>query len=213
MGDDQRTAARQSAPPPPRWIEDAVAHQKKREALAKTGNSIITDIALLHTNLGGNMKALVYLLAFGTLSAPIHAQLPVTTSPNQQALLKGTNRKLAANKKLVFDFWREVFQTHNTSLAPQYLAEDYIQHNPNVATGRQPFMDFFGRFERQPVRPEIDNLVTIVAEGDKVVLAFRRELSDPQSAGKTYTTTWFDMFRIKDGKIAEHWDYGTKPTK
>ena len=23
-------------------------------------------------------------------------------------------------------------------------------------------------------------------------------------------TTWFDMFRIKDGKLAEHWDYGTK---
>jgi predicted SnoaL-like aldol condensation-catalyzing enzyme len=159
------------------------------------------------------MKALVCLLSLGILSAPVHAQLPVTTHPNQRPLLQSDNPQLAANKKLVFDFWREVFQTHDMSLAPRYMAEDYIQHNPNVPTGRQPFMDFFGRFERQQVRPEIDNLVTILAEGDMVVLAFRRELPDPQNAGKTYTTTWFDMFRIKDGKIAEHWDYGTKPTK
>jgi predicted SnoaL-like aldol condensation-catalyzing enzyme len=72
-------------------------------------------------------------------------------------------------------------------------------------------MDFFGKFERQSVKPEIDNLVTILAERDMVVLAFKRELADPKNPGKAYTTTWFDMFRIKDGKIAEHWDYGTKP--
>jgi predicted SnoaL-like aldol condensation-catalyzing enzyme len=77
--------------------------------------------------------------------------------------------------------------------------------------GRQAFMDFFGRFDTQPVRPEIDDLVTMLAERDKVVLALRRELPDPQHPGHTYTTTWFDMFRIRDGKIAEHWVYGTKP--
>ncbi len=90
------------------------------------------------------------------------------------------------------------------------MAEDYIQHNPMVATGRKPFTDFFGRFEALPVKPEIDDLVNMVAEGDFVVLAFKRELPDPQNPGKTYTTTWFDMLRIENGKIAEHWDYGTK---
>jgi predicted SnoaL-like aldol condensation-catalyzing enzyme len=156
------------------------------------------------------MKAIISIVALGILSAPVHAQLPVTTNTNQQALLKSDNRKLAANKKLVFDFWREVFQTHDMSKAAHYMAEDYMQHNPNVPTGRQPFMDFFGKLPRQPVKPEIDNLVTLLAEGDMVVLAFRREMPDPQNAGKTYTTTWFDMFRIKDGKLAEHWDFGTK---
>jgi predicted SnoaL-like aldol condensation-catalyzing enzyme len=159
------------------------------------------------------MKALVYLLSLGAFSTPICAQLPVTTNSNQQALLQSDNPRLAANKKLIFDFWREVFQTHDMTSAPKYMAEDYTQHNPNVPTGRQPFMDFFGRLPRQPVKAEIDNLVTMVAEGELVVLSFRRELPDPQSAGKTYTTTWFDMFRIKDGRIAEHWDYGTKAAK
>jgi len=39
-----------------------------------------------------------------------------------------------------------------------------------------------------------------------VVLAFVREAPDPKDAARKYTTTWFDMFRVADGKIAEHWD-------
>jgi hypothetical protein len=33
---------------------------------------------------------------------------------------------------------------------------------------------------------------------------------DPRNPGEPYTTTWFDMFRIEDGMIAEHWDYGRR---
>ena len=150
------------------------------------------------------------LMAVVCFAVSVSAQLPVTLYPNQQALLQSSDPRLAANKKLVFDFWREVFQARNMDLAPKYMAENYMQHNPTVATGRQPFMDFFGRLERQPVKPTIDNLVTIMAEHDLVVLAFRRELPDPKNPGQRYTTTWFDMLRIENGKIAEHWDYGTK---
>ncbi len=50
----------------------------------------------------------------------------------------------------------------------------------------------------------------IVAERDIVVISFVRELPDPQNAKLRYTTTWFDMFRIVDGKIDEHWDGATR---
>ena len=156
------------------------------------------------------MRTLVIALTLSAVAAPVSAQLPVTLHADQQALLKSSDPQLAANKKLVFDFWREVFQARNMDLAPKYMAENYMQHNPTVATGRQPFMDFFGRLERQPVKPTIDNLVTITAERDLVVLAFRRELPDPKNPGQRYTTTWFDMLRVENGKIAEHWDYGTR---
>jgi predicted SnoaL-like aldol condensation-catalyzing enzyme len=49
-----------------------------------------------------------------------------------------------------------------------------------------------------------------VAEGDLVTLSFARELPDPADPAKKYTTTWFDMFRIENGKIAEHWDSAEK---
>jgi predicted SnoaL-like aldol condensation-catalyzing enzyme len=54
----------------------------------------------------------------------------------------------------------------------------------------------------------IEELVAIIAEADRVVVATRRELPDLAEEGQTYTTTWFDLFRIRDGKIAEHWNYG-----
>jgi predicted SnoaL-like aldol condensation-catalyzing enzyme len=49
-------------------------------------------------------------------------------------------------------------------------------------------------------------VVSITAEGDLVTLAFVDEHPDPADETKTYTTTWFDMFRLEDGKIIEHWD-------
>ena len=144
------------------------------------------------------------------VSAPALAQLPVETEANQPALLESRDAALAANKKLVFDFWRVVLQAHYVDRAPEYLAEGYIQHNPNVATGRAAFMAFFSQFPPERVKDTIDDLVGIVAERDLVVLALRRELPDLEHEGQTYTTTWFDMFRVADGKIVEHWDYGTK---
>ena len=47
--------------------------------------------------------------------------------------------------------------------------------------------------------------MSIVAEGDRVILSFVHPIVDPKDANRKLTTTfWFDMFRIEDGKIAEH---------
>jgi predicted SnoaL-like aldol condensation-catalyzing enzyme len=156
------------------------------------------------------MRTWLVLLSSLALHTAALGQLPVEAHRNQQELLASGDPVLAANKKLVYDFWREVLQARNVERAPEYLAEDYIQHNPNVATGRAAFMEFFGQLPRAPVKDTIDDLVSIVAERDLVVLALRRELPDLAREGQTYTTTWFDMFRVADGKIVEHWDYGTK---
>jgi predicted SnoaL-like aldol condensation-catalyzing enzyme len=156
------------------------------------------------------MRALFSVACALLVGAPAAAQVPVEPHSAPLTLLESSDATLAANKKLVFDFWRTVLVAHHVDRAAEFLAEDYIQHNPNVATGRAAFVEFFGQFPRAPIEPQIDGLVSIVAERDVVVLAFRRELPDLENEGQTYTTTWFDMFRIADGKIVEHWDYGTK---
>ncbi len=142
----------------------------------------------------------------------VQAQVPVVAHANQEQLLASADAKLAANKRLVYDFWREVFEGGHLEFADKYMTETYIQHNPNVPTGRAGFVEFFGKFAKaKPIDPRIKApLVAIVAEGDLVTLSFVKEAADPKDATKKYTTTWFDMFRIEGGKIAEHWDPATK---
>jgi len=140
------------------------------------------------------------------------AQLPVQPLSDQKTLLQSSDPKLAQKKKLLYDFWREVFEGGHLELADKYMAETYIQHNPNVATGRKAFVDFFSKFKKpEPIADTIKApVVAIIAEGDMVVISFARELVDPKDATKKYSTTWFDMFRIESGKIAEHWDAATR---
>jgi len=141
------------------------------------------------------------------------AQLAVVPTANQEVFLTSPDPRLAANKRFVYDFWREVFEAHHMDLADKYMAESYIQHNPNVPTGRAAFVEFFSRVAKPvPVEPRIKApLVAMLADGDYVVLSFAREYPDPKEPGKKYTTTWFDMFRLENGKIAEHWDPAVKP--
>lgn len=150
----------------------------------------------------------VVLILSALVSSSSFAQEKVVASNDHQSMLASADPKLAANKKLVYDFWREVFEAGHMDLAPKYMAETYIQHNPNVATGRDAFVKFFGAFKKpQPIADKIGMpLVNIVAEGDIVILSFVSEKQDPKDPTKTYTTTWFDMFRIENGKVAEHWD-------
>ena len=147
------------------------------------------------------------------LCLPAAAQVPVTANADHDLLLASSDAKLAANKRLVYDFYREVFEGGRMELAAKYLAEDYIQHNPNVPTGRQGFVDAFSRIAKRAdtIEPRMKApVVSIVAEGDMVVISFVREYPDPKDSTQKYTTTWFDAFRIQGGKIVEHWDSALK---
>lgn len=159
------------------------------------------------------MKLLLGAAALLVLSAAANAAEPVVAiSPEaQKQLLDSSDPQLAANKKLVWDMWRNFLQAGHIDDADKYLAPEYHQHNPNAETGLEGVKAYFRAVNRAPeeVKDSIDRLVSIVAERDLVVLALVREGQDKD--GKPYTTTWFDMFRVADGKIVEHWDTATKP--
>ena len=152
--------------------------------------------------------ATVYVAAL--LAGPACAQLPVETAKDQPALLDSADASLAANKRLVFEFWRVVHQARQVDRTPEYVAEDFVDHAPNAVSGRAALIASLGQSPPTPVKPTVDELVSIVAEHDLVVLALRRELPDLENEGQTYTTTGFEMFRVAGGKIVEHWGYDTK---
>lgn len=125
---------------------------------------------------------------------------------DHEALLASDDPQLAANKRLVYDMYRIVLQAGLADRAGEFIREDYIQHNPMAAQGLSGVQDYIRatRPERE-IKDVIDMpLINIMAERNLVTIAFVRPETD--SAGETYYSTWFDMFRIEDGKIAEHWD-------
>jgi predicted SnoaL-like aldol condensation-catalyzing enzyme len=142
------------------------------------------------------------------IACAAYAQVPPTAAPDQAALLKSTDAKLAANKQLVFDMWRAIIQGGHMELAPQYFTESYIQHNPNVATGRDAMVAYMKQTRPvRPIQPTITfPVIAIMAEGDLVMVATVSYAPDPEHPGRKYSGTHFDMFRIENGKIAEHWD-------
>ncbi|MGG0646532.1 ester cyclase [Bacillus mycoides] len=104
------------------------------------------------------------------------------------------------NKKRVVDFYNEVFNKHNIDIIPKYVSEDYKQHNPFVADGRKAFMDFFKEdFVKNPNSSA--EIKRVVAEGDTVALHVHSR-ANSQDKGVAIV----DIFRIKNGKIVEHWD-------
>lgn len=133
------------------------------------------------------------------------------TGSEQYALLQAANPTLAANKRLVYDMWRHLIDAGREEVASLYLAEDYLQHNPAVATGREAAINFFATLEDREIETSLRSpLVAMLAEGDLVLQVLKTEHPHPHRAGETYTSTWFDLFRIEDGRIAEHWDAGMK---
>ena len=156
----------------------------------------------------------LFALAVFAFAAPMFAALPVVAvAPAKQAdLLKSSDAKLARNKKVAYDFFRIVLQGRRLTRAAEFMTEGYMQHNPNAETGMAGFKAYFSALPggEQPIPDTLPGLVAIQAEGDYVTMSFVREYDDPAAPGKKYTTTWFDMLRIVDGKVVEHWDNATK---
>ncbi|WP_084797570.1 nuclear transport factor 2 family protein, partial [Pseudonocardia sp. Ae706_Ps2] len=101
--------------------------------------------------------------------------------------------------KLVTDFYTQAFVHRDVAGASQtYVAENYIQHNPQVPNGRAAFVDTMGPYVK-------DSGVTfrigrVVAEGDIVVV----HAESTEKDGKRSAIA--DFFRVEGGKIVEHWD-------
>jgi predicted SnoaL-like aldol condensation-catalyzing enzyme len=120
------------------------------------------------------------------------------------------------NHDMVLDWWREVLYAGHFELAPKYMAANYVQHNPNVNTGRAGFVEFFTKSGRTPMNPMPKSLpadqtpVVSGAKGDFVWLIFEHEDKDPRNPANTYHYNSFDVLRIENGKVAEHWDSARK---
>jgi predicted SnoaL-like aldol condensation-catalyzing enzyme len=94
--------------------------------------------------------------------------------------------------------------------ATEWMAPTYIQHNPNVPGSLEGFKANFGpRMHPEPIKEEWKRPPTlIIVSGPYVLLMTDQKAKD--AAGNDYTRDHFDMVRVGDGKIQEHWDEADK---
>jgi predicted SnoaL-like aldol condensation-catalyzing enzyme len=150
-------------------------------------------------------------LALVVFASAAHAQEAVVGVADPDSLFKSADPHLNINKQAAYHIMKDLLEANHWEMADKWLTAEYHQHNPNVASGRDPVVKFFMSFRKpSPVPVHMTTkVVAVIAEGDLVVVVTPRELPNPKDPESKYTTSWFDMWRFKDGKADEHWDGAT----
>jgi predicted SnoaL-like aldol condensation-catalyzing enzyme len=108
--------------------------------------------------------------------------------------------KTEANKMLIKEFLEKVFMGGQMNTLPNYFQGDaYIQHNPMVPDGLSGLGKAMQEMAKQGLIMKYTKVHHILGEGNFVLTTSEGFLGDKP-------TTYYDLFRIENGKIAEHWD-------
>jgi steroid delta-isomerase-like uncharacterized protein len=111
----------------------------------------------------------------------------------------------------LLDKYVAAVNAHDTSSFPELFTESYIQHSGRSPSGLAAQVENFHRiFAAMPdVQMRVED--RIIA-GDKVVARNTYSATHTQTVrgfaptGKPFTFRAFDIWRVENGKLAEHWD-------
>jgi len=101
-----------------------------------------------------------------------------------------------SNRALVIKVLQTVFINRDTSSVSTYFASNYIQHNPRIPNGPEAIPPIVSALPKE-FRYEMG---MVVAQGDLVMVHGRYTGWGPKP------TIAVDIFRVANGKLAEHWD-------
>src|SRR5262249_36137839 len=107
--------------------------------------------AFVRARTRGGMTMLRRVLAVAMLlTSSVAAQEPVRGVANPEALFTDRNPALHANKQAALHIMKDLLQCNRWDEADKWLTARYVQHNPNVASGRDPVVKFFSSRPKTP---------------------------------------------------------------
>lgn len=108
--------------------------------------------------------------------------------------------KTEANRELVKNFLYDVMQGNNSAKTPDYFEGDiYIQHNTAIADGLSGLGAALAAMAEQNIQMIYTSVHQVLAQGNFVLA-----VSEGTFGGAP--TSYYDLWRVENGKIAEHWD-------
>ncbi len=126
-------------------------------------------------------------------------------NPSGHTMTDGTTEvkdldKTAENKKLVNAFVEDILVNGRMDrLAGYFDGDHYIQHNPLIPDQLSGLGKALGEWAKQGITMKYDKIHMVLGEGNFVLV-----VSEGHLAGKHHA--FYDLFRVENGKIAEHWD-------
>lgn len=119
---------------------------------------------------------------------------------SMQSTFALNNKQQEINKQVVTEFYNEVINKKDFGAASKHLGSHYTQHNPTAADGAQGLQTFI-QFLRDNYPQAKSEIKRIFADGDYVILHVH-SIREPNTRGRAI----FDLFKLENGKIVEHWD-------
>ena len=108
--------------------------------------------------------------------------------------------KTEENRKLVEDFLYDVMHGNNLYKTPDYFDGDtYIQHNTGIADGLSGLNEALAALAEQNIQMIYTTTHQVLAQGNFVLAVSEGTFGDKPTA-------YYDLWRVENGKIAEHWD-------
>ena len=133
------------------------------------------------------------------------ATLAAEPNPSGHTQIDGTTEitnldKTEENRELVENFLYDVMQGNNPDKTADYFDGDtYIQHNTAIADGVSGLNEALAALAEQGIQMIYDETHMVLAQGNYVLA-----VSEGTYGGAP--TSYYDLWRVENGKIAEHWD-------
>lgn len=130
---------------------------------------------------------------------------PTQNNPSGHSMIDGTTTiinldKTEENKTIVRNFVTDILVNGKMNKITNYFDGDhYIQHNPNIADGLSGLGKALEYMASQGVTMKFHKIHKVLGEGNFVLAVSEGTFADKP-------TSYYDLFRIENGKIAEHWD-------
>tara|TARA_B100000780_G_C21116755_1_gene451932 strand:- start:1841 stop:2710 length:870 start_codon:yes stop_codon:yes gene_type:complete len=132
-------------------------------------------------------------------------ETPVDPNPSGHTMIDGATEvkdlnKTEANKKLVRSFVDDILVNGKMDkIAGYYDGDNYIQHNPQIPDQLSGLGATLDALAKQGIFMKYDKIHKVLGEGNFVLVVSEGHF------GKDYNA-FYDLFRVENGKIAEHWD-------